>query len=390
MKAIPFSYSYRNLWTRKLTTVMTLSGIALVVFVFSAVLMMAHGLKETMVATGGEDNFVVIRKSANSDILSTVGREECNLIETFPEVAVDSEGKPVVSKETATIINMYKFGSDDMSNVIVRGVLPTALHLRPQVKLIRGEMFKQGTTDVIVGKSIAKRFKGGDIGSTITFANQTWRIVGIFEAGKSGFESEIWCDVELMMTGFGRPLYSTMTLKLKDPNMLNTFKTRFEREPRLQELEVKNEREYFAEQSENTSKFISALGLVITIIFSFGSIIGAMITMYAAVANRTAEIGTLRALGFLRRNILLSFLVESIFLSLLGGAAGVVLASFLETVTVSTINFDTFSEIAFGFALSPRIIASSLLFSVIMGIVGGFLPAVRASRLNIVNALRES
>lgn len=389
MGAIPLSYSYRNLWTRKLTTLLTLSGVALVVFVFAAVLMMAYGLQRTLVATGSKDNFVIIRKSANSDVLSTVGREESDLISTFPEVALGTDGKPVISKETVTIINMYKFGSNDMSNVIVRGVSPAAVQLRPQVHLIRGSMFRPGTTDVVVGKSIARRFKGADIGDTINFASQSWKIVGIFEGARSGFESEIWCDVDLMMTAFSRPVYSTMTFKMKEPGQLKSFKTRMESEPRLQELDVKNEQDYFAEQSNATGTFIRVLGLFITIVFSIGAVFGAMITMYAAVANRTAEVGTLRALGFLRRYILLSFLIEAVFLSLVGGLAGILLASFLQTVSISTINFDTFSEIAFNFTLSSAIVAYSLLFSVIMGIFGGFLPAVRASRLNIVNALRE-
>ncbi|HET6267799.1 MAG TPA: ABC transporter permease [Acidobacteriota bacterium] len=387
---IPISYSYRNLWTRKLTTILTLCGIALVVFVFAAVLMLAYGLKKTLVSTGSPDNVVVIRKAANSDLLSAVGRESASLVETLPDIARDSENKPLLSKESVLIINLLKYGSHDMGNVIIRGVSPAVLKLRPQVKIIQGKMLREGTTEVIVGKSIAKRFQGANLGDVLKFGSHEWTVVGIFDAQKSGFESEIWTDSEQMMSAFNRPVFSTITLRLQDPKNFQAFKTRFESEARLQELEVKNEQKYYAEQSETLGLFIKVLGIFITVLFSIGAMVGAMITMYAAVSNRVGEIGTMRALGFQRRSILTAFLIESIFLAILGGCVGLIIASFLQTVTISTINFDTFSELAFGFNLNPWIVVWSLLFAVVMGIVGGFLPAVRASRLNIVNALRES
>jgi len=387
---IPISYSYRNLWTRKLTTILTLGGIALVVFVFAAVFMLAYGLKKTLVSTGSPDNAVVIRKAANSDLLSAVGRESANLVETLPDIAHDSNNKPLVSKESVLIINLLKYGSNDMGNVIIRGVSPDVLTLRPQVKVIQGKMLREGTTEVIVGKSIAKRFQGANIGNVLKFGSHQWTVVGIFDAQKSGFESEIWVDSEQMMSAFNRPVFSTVTVRLKDPSNFQAFKTRLESEARLQELEAKNEQKYYAEQSETLGIFIKALGVIIIILFCVGAIVGAMITMYAAVSNRVAEIGTMRALGFQRRSILTAFLIESVLLALIGGCVGLIIASFLETVTISTINFDTFSELAFGFSLSPMIVVGSLIFAVVMGIIGGFLPAVRASRLNIVDALRES
>lgn len=386
--AIPLSYNYRNLLARKLTTLLTLLGITLVVFVFAAVLMLAHGLRKTLVSTGSVDNFVIIRKSANSDGLSQVSRDSARLVETFPEVSIQSSGKPLSSKEMVVLINLLKYGSNDMGNVIVRGVSPEALQMRPQVKLIAGRAFDTGKSEVMVGKSISDRFKGCRLGETLKFGSRTWTIVGVFEAEKSGFESEIWADVEQMMSAFNRPVYSTVLVRLKDKNDLAAFKTRFESESRLSQLEVKNEQQFFGEQSEALATFLTSLGLVITIIFSFGAMIGAMITMYASVANRTVEIGTLRALGFRRRNILLAFLLEALLISGAGGLLGLGLAALLQTWTISMLNFTTFSELAFGFALNSTTVIASLIFSLVMGIMGGFLPAVRASRLDIVTALR--
>jgi ABC-type antimicrobial peptide transport system permease subunit len=276
-----------------------------------------------------------------------------------------------------------------MGNVIVRGVSPEALELRKQVKITQGKSFAQGLSEIIVGKSIARRFQGCNVGQTLKFGSRTWTIVGIFDAQKSGFDSEIWADVEQMQAAFNRPVFSTTTVRLKNVSDLSSFKARLQADPRLNSFEVKNEREFFAEQSEGLAKFISVLGLVITIIFSFGAMIGAMITMYASVAHRTVEIGTLRSLGFQRRSILSAFLIEALLLSLIGGGIGLVFASYLQTVTISTLNFATFSELAFGFDLSVPIVVGSLLFAAAMGIMGGFLPAVSAARLNIVNALRS-
>lgn len=386
--AIPLSYNYRNLLARKLTTLMTVLGITLVVFVFAAVLMLAYGLKKTLISTGSLDNWLIIRKSATSDMLSQVSRDSARLIETFPEVALQGNGSPVSSKEMVVVINLLKYGSNDMGNVIVRGVSPEALVMRPQVKIIQGRAFETGKSEVMVGKSISERFKGARLGESLKFGSRMWTIVGIFEADKSGFESEIWADVEQMMAAFNRPVYSTLLLRLKDPKDLAAFKARFESESRLSQLEIKNEQKYFGEQSEQLAQFLTWLGLVITIIFSFGAMIGAMITMYASVANRTVEVGTLRALGFRRFSILTAFLIEALLISLVGGVLGLVLASSLQAVTISMLNFSTFSELAFGFSLNPSIVISSLIFSVVMGIVGGFLPAVRAARLDIVTALR--
>jgi putative ABC transport system permease protein len=387
---IPISYSLRSLWTRRLTSALTMGGIGLVVFVFAAVLMLSSGLEQTLVSTGRDDNVLLIRRSATTEMISVVSRESASIVTIFPEVATLRDGRPFASKEMSVIINLLKLKSNDMGNVIVRGVGPEALALRPQVSLAAGRVFRTGTSEVIVGNAIHTRFQGTNIGQSIRFGGRDWTIVGVFDGRKSGFDSEVWGDIDQLLPAFGRPVYSAVTMRLRSASAFDALKKRLGDDPRLQQLEVKREREFYAEQSRMMSMFITVLGLVITVIFSFGAVIGAMITMYAAVANRTREIGTLRALGFPRRSILTAFLIESIFISGIGGAFGVLLASGLQFMTVSTVNWGTFSELAFGFYLSPGIITSSMLFSIGMGVIGGFLPAVRASRMNILAALRSA
>ena len=387
---IPLSYTWRSLWTRRLTTLLTLGGITLVVFVFAAVLMLSNGIEQALIETGSEDNIIVLRRSAQSELVSQIDRDAANIIRTIPEAAQTPEGKPFASAETYVIINLKKKGSGDMGNISLRGIAPEGMLLRPQVRLMAGRMFSGGSNEIIVGANIAKRFEGTEIGSQIRFGDADWTIVGHFDAQGTAFDSEIWGDVDQFMPAFGRPVFSSMTIRLRDAGAFAAAKERIARDPRTQSSEVKRERVYYSEQSELMSKFIRILGLVVTVIFSIGAVIAAMITMYAAVANRTVEIGTLRALGFKRRSILGAFLVESLLLAGVGGAAGILLASLLSFVRISTVNFGTFSELAFGFVMSPGVAVSAALFSLLMGIVGGFSPAVRAARLNIVAALRSS
>jgi putative ABC transport system permease protein len=387
---IPFKYTLRSFRSRKLTTGITVAGISLVVFVFAAVLMMAYGVQKTLVATGSPDNVLIVRKSANGEISSIIPRDDYNTVLTLPHIAKLSDGKPLVSGETVVIINLYK-RSGGLSNITVRGVTQEAFTLRPQVQIVEGRTFRSGAREIIVGSSIKKNFLGTDVGSTVTFGGDTWTIVGRYEAGGSGFDSEMWGDGNQLQDAFNRQGgYSTMTFKLDQPDAFSVFKAAFDNEPRLQQFEPKPEQKFFAEQSENMTLFIKILGIFITVVFSFGATIGAMITMYAAVANRTVEVGTLRALGFRRRSVLTAFLLESLVISCVGGVIGLFFASFLQFFSLSTLNFQSFSELEFSFALSPSIILSSLIFSIVMGFAGGFLPAARAARLKIVDALRAA
>ncbi len=386
---VPFSYSIRNLWTRRLTTGLTALGMALVVFVFSAMLMLAQGLQKTLVETGSSDNVVVIRKGSAAEVQSGVDRYQASVMETQPEVAIGEDGQSLLAKESVIIISMPKRGTKQENYITIRGIGKSSLALRSQVRLIEGRFPQLGTSELITGRSVAERFEGGGLGESLRFGLRDWKVVGIFDAGNTGFNSEVWADGEQLMQTFRRNAYSSIIFKLRDPSRFEDVKRRIENDPRLT-LEAKRENRYYAEQSEMMATFLRILGTSLTIIFSIGAIIGAMITMYAAVSTRTAEIGTLRALGFKRLNILAAFLLEALLLGLIGGLVGLFFASFLRFLTVSTMNFQTFSELAFDFTLSFDIAWKALAFSLIMGFVGGVLPALKAARMNIVESLRST
>jgi ABC-type lipoprotein release transport system permease subunit len=383
------AYSYRNLLARRLTTLLTAGGMALVVFAFAAIVMLAEGLESTLVDSGSFQNAVVIRKSSNSEVQSGVSRQEAAIVEVQPEIALGVQGRPLVAKEVVVLINLRKRGSGSTSNVTIRGVSEASLALRPQVRVAAGRLPRPGSAEIMVGEGIAQRFQGAGLNDTLSFAKNDWKVVGIFDAGNTGFSSEIWGDADQFMQAFRRQAYSSVIFRMHDPDGFKTVKGRIEGDPRLT-VDLKREVDYYREQSEMTANFLRILGTALTIIFSVGAVVGAMITMYAAVANRTAEIGTLRAMGFQRSAILTAFLVESLLLGFVGGLGGLFLASFLQFFTVSTTNFQTFAELAFQFRLSVEIVAKGMGFAVAMGLVGGLLPAFRAARMNIVEALREA
>jgi putative ABC transport system permease protein len=384
---IPISYSFRNLWTRRLTTALTAAGMALVVFVFAAVLMLAEGLRKTLVDTGSYDNVVVVRKGANSEVMSGVTRDQASIIETQPEITIGTDDQPLLAKEMVVLITLPKRATNTPANVVIRGIGTSSLALRPQVRLMAGRMPRPGLSEIISGRSIAERFKGGGIGEVVRFGMRDWMVVGVFDAGNTAFSSEIWGDADQLMQAFRRTVYSSVIFKLSDPSDFTRVKERIEGDPRLT-LDAKRESRFYAEQSERMANFLRILGTVLTVIFSLGAIIGAMITMYSAVATRTREIGTMRAIGFRRTSILGAFIFEALLLGLIGGCVGLFLASFLQLLTISTLNFQTFSELAFSFTLTFNIFWRGLAFA--LGFVGGVLPAIRASRMNIVESLRTS
>ena len=383
---IPFSYSLRNLWTRKLTTALTAGGMALVVFVFASVLMLAQGLKKTLVETGSPGNAVVMRKGALTEIQSGIDRDQADIVATSPYVADGADGKLLLAKELLVLITLPKKGGG-ISNLAIRGTGPESLELRPQVKLVAGRMPRPGSSEIAAGIRVAKLFKGAGLGSTLYFAMRHWKVVGIFDAGATSFSSEVWGDADQLMQAFRRQAYSSVIFRLRDPSLFGRFKRGLEGDPRLT-LQAMRENAYYAKQSEIMAKFLNILGISLSIIFSMGAIIGAIITMYAAVVTRPREIGTMRALGFARGSILRAFMAESLLLGLFGGLAGLFFASFLQFFTISTINWQTFSELSFSFTLTGGIIWRAIAFSLIMGFTGGVLPAFRASRMNIVEALR--
>ncbi|GJQ48637.1 MAG: ABC transporter permease [Candidatus Kuenenia stuttgartiensis] len=383
-----FFYSFRNLLTRRVTTALTASGMALVVFVFAAIIMLAEGLQKTLIETGSYNNIVVLRKSSSTEVQSIIERYQASIIETQPEVALDENGRRMFAKELVVLITLQKKGSSSSANVVIRGIGNASVDMRPQVKLSAGRLPLMGTSEIMTGNSVAKRFKNAGLGDSIFFAMRPWKVVGIFDAGDTGFSSEIWGDADQFMQAFRRNAYSSLIFRAEDDASLQKLQRRIENDPRLT-FDAMIEVDYYKKQSEMMAKFLRILGISLTAIFSIGAVIGAMVTMYSAVANRTSEIGTLRALGFSRVNILLAFLLESIILGFLGGCTGLFFASVLQFISVSTTNFQTFSELAFRFRLSPGIILKAMAFALLMGFFGGILPAFRASRMNIVESLRE-
>ena len=389
MNALPMSYVARNLWVRRVTTALTAAGMALVVYVFATVLMMSEGIRATLVATGQPDNAIVLRKGAGAEINSGVSREQASIIETLPGIATDAAGHRLVSKEPVVLNNLPKRGSGKPSNVTMRGTGELGLALRPQVRIVEGRMFRPGSSEIVAGRSVAAGFQGVELGGSLRFGGRDWQVVGLFDAGRSGFDSEIWTDSEQLMQAFRRQSFSTVVLRLADADRFDALRERIEGDPRLT-VEAKREARFYAEQSEALARFISILGTTLAVIFSIGAVVGATITMFGSVASRIGEIGTLRALGFRRGAVLGAFLGEALLLSLVGGVFGLLAASLMQQVSVSTTNFSTFAELAFQFTFTPAIALKSLVFALAMGFVGGFIPAWRAARLKIVDCLRAA
>jgi len=389
LRTVPLSYIARNLWERRVTTLLTAGGMALVVYVFATVLMMSEGIRATLVATGQPDNVMVLRKGAGAEINSGITREQTAVLTSLPQIATDGQGRQLLSREPVVLNTLPKRASGQPSNVTVRGTSEVGMLLRPQVRIVQGRMFRPGTSEIVTGTAVARGFAGAGLGETMRFAGRDWRVVGVFDASRSAFDSEVWGDSEQMMQAFRRAAYSSVAFKLADADGFDAVKAQIEGDPRLT-LEAKREVKFYAEQSEALATFIRLLGLALSIIFSIGAVVGAMITMFASVASRVGAIGTLRALGFRRSAVLSAFLGEALLLALVGGIMGLVAASLMQAVNISTVNFQTFSELAFQFRLTPSIAAQSLGFALLMGLVGGFIPAWRAARMKIVDCLRAA
>lgn len=389
MSGIPIQYALRNLWARRVTTTLTTIGMALVVFVFSAILMLGAGLEATLVATGRMDNLLLLREGAETEIQSGISREHAAIIVANPGVANDRRGALLASRESVILIALPKRGASRPANVTLRGIEPAGLELRPQVRIVAGRMFQPGRSEIMTGRSIAGSFTGAGLGERLRFGLREWQVVGVFDAGRTAYGSEIWGDVDQFMQAYRRPSYSVVLLRMLSPQRWKDLAAELEGDSRLQ-VKAQREPEFYAAQSVVLSTFLRLLGWVLSLVFSLAAVIGATITMYGTVASRTAEIGTLRALGFRRQAIFISFLFEATLLGFVGGVLGLLTASLLQQVSVSTLNFQTFSELAFGFELTPDIMVAAMAFAVGMGIAGGALPALRAARLDILEALRSA
>ena len=388
MALIPIAYNLRNLAARRVSTALTALGIAMVAWVFIFTLALAGGFQAALTSTGTPENAIIIRKGSTSELMSILSREASAAIESQGEIARAPDGTPLAASELMVVWNLPR-KSGTTTNVVVRGVGPKSFTLRPKVKLIRGRMFRPGLDEIMVGRMVAERFRHCDVGDQLKLAGREWTVVGVFDSKGSTYDSEIWGDVELFMPVFDRPVYQSLTLRLAEPSYLAPLKKRLESDPRM-DVEVDREDRFYAKQSGQLSTMLRVLGMFVTSIMSLGAIFGALNTMYASVGNRTREIGTLRAIGFSRGAILMSFLIESVLLALLGGALGCLLALPVRSFTTGTMSFATFSELAFRFQVTPGMLLAGLAFSAFMGLLGGFLPARKAATMPIVDSLRQA
>jgi len=388
--AIPLKYNIHNLFVRKVTTGLTVLGIGLVVAVFLSVMSLAEGLTRVFQVSGSKKNVLVLRKNSQSEVQSGITREQVPLIITLPWIERDADGSPLASSELVVMLNLEKIGGGT-ANVTIRGISEKGSLLRPQFKLIEGRMFRPGLSEVIVSRSISQRFKNCRLGDTIHFGVYRWNVVGIFDAGGTAPDSEIWTDVEGAMNDFKRPNYSSVLVRTIDKTAQDQFIATLAGDPRLA-LEGKLERTYY-EQQTSTAAPIKFFGLFIGVIMAIGASFGAMNTMYATVSARTQEIAMLRVLGFSRLAILVSFIIESVFLALLGGILGCLFGALAIKLALSgvtgTINFTTFSEIIFAFRLTPQLLLTGIVFSLFIGLLGGILPASQAAFTKIALALRR-
>jgi putative ABC transport system permease protein len=386
---VPVAYNLRNLAVRKVTTIATAAGLGLVVFVFASALMLSNGLEQAMGKSGKDDRAIVMRKGADAELSSGIDEPQVGLVLASAEVHKGNDGAGIGVGELTVVILLDKEGTDGVSNVQVRGVPDTVMKFRTEVKMLEGRAPQPGSDEAIVGRAIRGRFKGLELGQSFELKkNRPLKVVGVFEDGGSSFESEVWTDLHNVRTAFGREgLVSAVRVQLISASSFEAFRTSIEQNRQLG-LQVQRESAYYEKQSEGTSIFIKALGFIIAFFISLGAMIGAMITMYGTVAHRQREIGTLRALGFSRSAILVSFLFESVTLALLGGLVGVLAALPMGMVRFSTMNFATWSEIVFAFEPTPKILVSAVLLAVGMGVLGGFFPALRAARINPVKAMR--
>lgn len=385
--AIPSSYNLRNLIVRKTTTIMTATGIALTIAVLLAVLGLVSSLETAFTSTGDPLHVLVMRKGGNAELTSLLTQEQFQVVKSFPGIAAEPTGQPLASLEVVTIANMPSADRPDGTNITLRGLSPAGLAMR-KLKLVAGRWFQPGQREIVVGNNLVKRYDAAQVGKQMRFGKGLWTIVGVMDAGNSAFNSEIFADGNQVASDFNRPdTYSSALLQANDEATANALKNSLENDRRLN-VTVLTERAYYEAQTV-TSKPVKFLGYFVCIIMAIGSCFASMNTMYAAVARRAKEIGTLRILGFTRGSILLSFLIESLMLSLIGGLIACLLVLPLNTVTTSMGNFITFSETSFKIQIGPEIMAIGLTFALLLGAIGGLLPARQAAKKEILTALRE-
>jgi len=383
---IPLKYNVGNLKARRVSTLMTILGIGVVIAVMISMMALQNGVHSAVVSSGSKDNLMVMREGAAAELSSWVTKDAFRIIRALPGIAQEA-GKPLISPELVIIFKIPKKDDPKGSNVLVRGVTPMAFTMRPYVKIVDGRMFRPGVNEVIVARRIRDRFVNTAIGDSFKFGSQTYNVVGVFDAQGTAFDSEMWCDADFLGQARKRDAYSSLILRPTDRDAYESIKAAIKNDNRLK-LEVTSEYQYYADQTTGLVGIVILVAIV-TFFMTIGAILGTMNTMFSAIASRGRELATLRALGFKRRTIILSVVIESAFVALLGGLAGLILALPINAISTGTTNFQTFSEVAFNFRVDSRVALTGILIALISGIIGGMLPALRAARTPITTALRE-
>ena len=388
--AIPFSYNVRSVGARWTTAVVSVLGIAGTVGVFLAMLAMAQGFRATLVASGSPDNVIILRAGADSEMTSAIDHEQVRIIGDAPLIARAADGSPLVSPEVVVVGAFPLISTGTDANVQIRGVYERVLEVRPNLELTEGRFFTPGLAELVVGSNAVTTYRGFSLGETVEIGGQDWRVVGILDAGGSAFDSEVWCDANLLNQTFSRPegIYQSVTARLQSTNDFTDFKDTLTADPRMT-VDVTGEQAYYAKQSQAVSMLITTLGCLVAIVMAVGAVFGALNTMYSAVASRAREIATLRALGFGGFSVVTSFVIESILIALIGGVLGCIAVLPLNGFTAGTMNWQTFSHLAFAFKVTPSLMIWGFAFAAFMGFVGGLFPALRAARLPVAAALRE-
>ena len=388
--AIPISYNIRNVFQRPVSTLTTALGVGLTVSIFIGALALASGFQAALIKSGSNNNAMALRKGADSEISSGITRDQASILRALPDVAFGRDGRPLVSADLVVVTNKPRLGQPGSSNLTVRGIDPASLALRPQIKITAGRMFQPGSDEVMVGERISKRFANCGIGDRIRFQQRDFSVVGHFTADGASFESEIWGDNAVLMPALQRDnVFQSVTFRLTDPKRFEALEKQLEADPRLG-IQLRRESEFYSSQSELLGNIIRFMGVFITAIMAVGAVFGAMNTMYAAVGSRTREIATLLVLGFTPVSVMLSFMIESVILALFGGLIGCLLVLPINGIVTSTTNFSSFSELAFAFRVTPSALVAGLVFAGLMGLVGGFLPSLRAARQPLATSLRET
>ena len=387
--AIPVIYNFRSVKARWTSSIVAVLGIAGTVGVFIAMLSLARGFKATLVSSGSYDNAIIMRAGATSEMMSGIPLENVKILQDAPGVARTSDG-PLVTSEVVVVAPFPLRATGTDANVQVRGVSANVLTIRRNVKIVQGHMFQPGLSELVVGKNANSSYSGLTLGNTVNFGGGHWQVVGIFDAGGSSFDSEVWCDARVLDDVYKRPsnIVQSATVHLTSPDAYGQFKVAVTSDRRLN-LDVTREVDYYAKQSTRMTQLITILGGLVAFVMAIGAVFGALNTMYSAVAERSREIATMRALGFGGAAVVFSFLIEALLISFVGGAIGSVAVLPLNGLTTGAMNWQTFSHLAFAFRVTPALLVAGIIFALLMGLFGGLPPAIRAAWRPVAVALRE-